>query len=325
MKKKFKTKTKNSILITGCAGFIGSNLVDFLLKKNFKIIGIDNLSTGNISFLSNALKNKRFSFVKQDLLNFSKIKKYFKGVDMVFHLSANADVRFGPKHPKKDIKQNLLVTSNVLEAMRINNVKKIIFSSTGSVYGEARQFPTPEESIFPVQTSLYGASKLACEGLIESYVEAFQMQCWIFRFVSVLGPRYSHGHVKDFFIKIIKNQTIDVLGNGFQKKSYIHVQDCIGAIYRCIRYYKNKVNILNIGNNNVVTVRQSLKKIQTILKNKSKAKYQKSIRGWIGDNPFILLCIKKLKKTGWKPKFSIMQSVEDTVFYLMKNHSKKKK
>ena len=315
-----RNKFKKYFLVTGCAGFIGSNLVDFLLKKNFKVIGIDNLSTGNIFFLSNALKNRRFKFVKQDLLNFKKIKKYFDGVDTVFHLSANADVRFGPKHPKKDIKQNLLVTSSVLEAMRLNKVEKIVFSSTGSVYGEASQFPTPEDSKFPIQTSLYGASKLACEGLIQSYVEAFKMKCWIFRFVSVLGPRYSHGHVKDFFIKIINNKPIDVLGNGFQKKSYIHVKDCINAIYKSISYYRNKVNILNIGNNEAITVRQSLEKIQLVLKNKSIPKYQKSIRGWVGDNPFILLCTKKLKKTGWKAKFSIMESIKDTVLFLKKNN-----
>jgi len=196
-----RNKFKKYFLVTGCAGFIGSNLVDFLLKKNFKVIGIDNLSTGNIFFLSNALKNRRFKFVKQDLLNFKKIKKYFDGVDTVFHLSANADVRFGPKHPKKDIKQNLLVTSSVLEAMRLNKVEKIVFSSTGSIYGETKQIPTPENAKFPFQTSFYGASKLACEGLIHAYCDNYNFQSWIFRFVSILGKDI----VMDMYLIFIKN------------------------------------------------------------------------------------------------------------------------
>lgn len=308
------------ILVTGCAGFIGSNLVDFFLKKNYSIIGIDNLSTGKIKFLDKALKNKRFIFVKEDLLKYSKIKKFFSNVKIVIHLSANADVRHGPKHPTKDLKQNLIVTSNILEAMRINGVKKIVFSSTGSVYGEAKEFPTPEDTFFPVQTSFYGSSKLSAEALISAYAHAFGIKCWIFRFVSVLGPRYTHGHVIDFYKKIItKRKTINVLGNGNQKKSYIHVYDCINAIYKSLKHFTDNVNIINIGHDNFITVKKSLKKIKRLMQSKQTAIYQNYTRGWIGDNPYIHLDIKKIKKTGWKPKIKILDAVEDTVNFIKNN------
>jgi UDP-glucose 4-epimerase len=308
------------ILITGCAGFIGSNLVDFFLRKKYSIIGIDNLSTGKIKFLNNALKSKKFEFVKKDLLKYSKIKKFFLNVELVIHLSANADVRRGPEHPKKDLKQNLIVTSNILEAMRENDVKKIIFASTGSVYGEAKEFPTPENTFFPVQTSFYGSSKLAAEALLSAYSHAFGIKCWIFRFVSVLGPRYTHGHIIDFYKKIItKKKTIEVLGNGNQKKSYIHVSDCIDAIYKSLKYFKDNINIINIGHDEFITVKQSLNKIKSLMKSKKKEIYQDNTRGWVGDNPYIYLDIKKLRKTGWKPKIKILEAVEDTVNFIKNN------
>ncbi len=310
---------KKKILVTGCAGFIGSNLVDFYLEKKYSIIGIDNLSTGKIIFIKNALKNKKFTFYRCDLLNLKKIEKYFKNIELVIHLSANADVRFGPTHPKKDLEQNLLVTSNVLEAMRLNNVKKIVFSSTGSVYGEAAEFPTPENSQFPIQTSLYGASKLASEAIISAYVESFKIQAWIFRFVSVLGPRYSHGHVIDFYKKIIKFKSIHVLGNGLQKKSYIHVKDCVDAIYKSLNFFKDKINIINIGHDECITVKQSLKKIKLLLRSNKKEIYQKKNKGWIGDNPYIWLSNSKLKQSGWRPSKPIMSSIEDTINYIKKN------
>ena len=233
---------KKKILITGCAGFIGSNLVDLLLKKNFTIVGIDNLSTGKKKNLFHALKNKNFRLFKIDLKNKKKIIRLFKKIDTVFHLAANADVRNGFKNPKKDLDENTIVTFNVLEAMRLNNVKKIVFSSTGSIYGETKQIPTPENASFPIQTSFYGASKLACEGLIQAYSDNYNFQCWIFRFVSILGKRYSHGHVFDFYKKLLKNNhNLDVLGDGNQKKSYLNILDCLDAIMIAINKSKKKL------------------------------------------------------------------------------------
>lgn len=311
---------KKTILVTGCAGFVGSNLVDFYLDKNFKVIGIDNFSTGLKENLKKALKNKKFKLVKADLLKDKDLGKLFKNVDIVFHLAANADVRFGPDNPKRDLEQNLIVTSNVLEFMRINKVKKIIFSSTGSVYGEATQFPTPENAKFPIQTSFYSASKLACEGLISSYAEAYNFKCWIFRFVSLLGPRYSHGHVIDFYNKIKIGKKLDVLGNGNQNKSYIHIYDCINAMHVSYKFFKKKINIINIGNNYSITVKQSLKQIQKLLKSNIKPTFQNNNRGWIGDNPYILLSTRKLRTSGWKPKYSIMESISHTLDFLKKNN-----
>jgi UDP-glucose 4-epimerase len=308
------------IIVTGCAGFIGSNLVDFFLRKNFIILGIDNLSTGNKSFLVNAKKNRNFSFIKEDLLNFKKIVKYFKNIDLVVHLSANADVRSGPVHPRLDLEQNLLVTSNILESMRINNVKKIVFSSTGSIYGEAKKIPTPENTNFPIQTSLYGASKLACEGLISAYCEAYNMRTWIFRFVSILGERYTHGHVIDFYKSLkINNKLLKVLGDGNQKKSYLYVKDCIEAIFLAIKKSNNKINIFNLGTNEYCKVKNSIKWICNELNIKPKLDYKGGKRGWIGDNPFIFLDTKKIRSLGWKPKLTIQQSIVKTVKYLQHN------
>ncbi len=308
-------------IVTGCAGFIGSNLVDRLLKdkKNF-VIGIDNFSTGNSKFLNEAKKSKNFKLIKADLLNLKKLKNSFKGGNIVFHLAANADVRFGVNNPRKDLEQNTIATQNVLEAMKLNNIKKIVFSSTGSVYGEASKIPTPENSPFPIQTSFYGASKVACEGLISAYCEGFDMQGYIFRFVSILGERYTHGHVFDFYKKLKKNpKKLEVLGNGKQRKSYLYVQDCIDAIFLSLKKSKQKLNIFNLGLNDYCEVDQSIKWICDELGLKPKLEYTGGNKGWIGDNPFIFLETKKMSKLGWRPKNSIKEGVLKTLKYLEKN------
>ncbi len=308
-------------IVTGCAGFIGSNLVDRLLKdkKNF-VIGIDNYSTGNIKFLNNAKKLKNFKFIKADLLNLNKLKNSFKGGDIIFHLAANADVRFGVNNPRKDLEQNTIATQNVLEAMKFNNIKKIVFSSTGSVYGEASVIPTPENSPFPIQTSFYGASKVACEGLISAYCEGFDVQGYIFRFVSILGERYTHGHVFDFYKKLKKDpKKLEVLGNGKQRKSYLYVHDCIDAIFLSLKKSKKKLNIFNLGLNDYCDVDQSIKWICDELGLKPKLEYTGGNRGWIGDNPFIFLETKKISKLGWRPKYNIKEGIVKTLKYLEKN------
>ncbi len=310
---------KKKILITGCAGFIGSNLVDFFLKKNIEIVGLDNLSTGNIKFLHNALKNKKFRFYKKDLFK-SEISNYFKNINTVYHLAANADVRFGLKHTKKDIDQNIIVTHKVLEAMRKNNVKKIMFSSTGSVYGESSQIPTKEDAPFPIQTSLYGASKTSAEGLISAYCEGFNFKSYIFRFVSILGERYSHGHVFDF-VKQLKNnkKKLYVLGDGNQRKSYLNIFDSINAIYKSMNYFNDKINIINLGTNESLTVKESIKIICDTLKCKPKLLFKGGKRGWVGDNPLIFLDTKKIRKSGWRPSFTIKESIKITTKYLLDN------
>lgn len=316
---------KKIILITGCAGFIGSHLVDFYLKKKFKVIGLDNLSTGNKFFLTSARKNKNFKFIRVDLFKDS-IEKYFRKIDTVYHLAANADVRFGLQHRKKDINQNILVTHKVLEAMKKNNVKKIMFSSTGSVYGDTRQIPTKETAPFPTQTSLYGASKISAESIISAYCEAYQMKSYIFRFVSILGDRYSHGHVFDFIKRLKDNKkSLYALGDGNQKKSYLNIKDCIDAIHKGMQYFDNKINIINLGTNEYVDVKSSIKYICQVLKLKPKINFKGGRRGWVGDNPLIFLNTKKIRSTGWKPKYTIEESIKITARYLLKNQSLFKK
>jgi UDP-glucose 4-epimerase len=229
-------------------------------------------------------------------------------------------VRFGTEHPRKDLEQNTIATYNVLEAMRANGIKKIAFSSTGSVYGEAPVVPTSEDGPFPIQTSLYGASKAAGEGLIAAYCEGFGFQSWIFRFVSILGERYTHGHVFDFYQKLKADPSrLPVLGNGKQRKSYLYVQDCMDAILLAMDKATDKVNIFNLGVDGYCELNDSISWICEELGVKPQLEYSGGDRGWIGDNPFIFLDTKKIQALGWKPKFTIRDGVIKTVEYLREN------
>lgn len=307
-------------IITGCAGFIGSSITDRLLSLGYQVTGIDNFSTGQRNFLADALLNPRFQLIEGDLLDLDLMKETFRGGDCVIHLAANADVRFGTEHPRKDLEQNTIATYNVLEAMRANGIKRIAFSSTGSVYGEAVVIPTPEDAPFPIQTSLYGASKLAGEGLIAAYCEGFDFQSWIFRFVSILGERYTHGHVFDFYKQLRKDSTqLRVLGNGQQRKSYLYIQDCIDAILLAIEKAIEKVNIFNLGIDAYCEVNDSIGWISETLGVDPQRYYTGGDRGWIGDNPFIFLDTAKIRALGWKPKLSIQEGVVKTIEYLKAN------
>ena len=309
-----------SIIVTGCAGFIGSNLVDRLLADGCQITGVDNFSTGQRMFLEGALAHPDFRLLEIDLLELAALKRAFAEGDVVFHFAANADVRFGTEHPSKDLEQNTIATYNVLEAMRANDIKKIAFSSTGSVYGESPVVPTPEDGLFPIQTSLYGASKVACEGLIAAYCEGFSFQSWIFRFVSILGERYTHGHVFDFYQKLKDDPSrLPVLGNGKQRKSYLYVQDCIDAILLAMDKANDKVNIFNLGVDGYCELNESIGWICEELGVKPKLEYSGGDRGWIGDNPFIFLDTKKIRSLGWEPKFEIRKGIIKTVEYLRAN------
>jgi UDP-glucose 4-epimerase len=309
-----------NFFVTGGAGFIGSNLVDRLLIEGNNVTIFDNFSTGLDNFIRDAGNNPRFSLIKGDLLDKDQLAAAMEGSDFVFHLAANADVRFGTEHPAKDLHQNTIATFNVLEAMRENSITKIAFSSTGSVYGEALVIPTPECAPFPVQTSLYGASKLAGEGLIQAYCEGFGFQSWIFRFVSILGERYTHGHVFDFYKQLLKHpDRLEVLGNGHQKKSYLYVQDCIDAIFCAMKNSHDKVNIYNLGTDEYCQVNDSIGWIADHLGLDPELRYTGGERGWIGDNPFIFLDCSKIRSLGWKPSCSIRDGIVKTLDYLQDN------
>ncbi len=264
--------------VTGNAGFIGSNLVDSLLQVGHEVVGYDNFSTGAPEFLRKAQESSNFRQVRGDSLDLGMLKQAMQGADLVFHLAANADVRLGATYPRKDLDQNTIATFNVLEAMRVNGIKRICFASTGSIYGEPKIFPTPEDCPFPVQTSLYGASKLAGEGLISAYCEGFGMQSYIFRFVSILGERYTHGHVFDFYLKLQANpDEIEVLGDGKQRKSYLYVKDCVEAIMTVIDHPEAQatVNIFNLGTDEYCQVDESLDWICQLLVVKPGRRYKR--------------------------------------------------
>jgi len=307
--------------ITGGAGFIGSNLVDRLLAAGHTVTAYDNFSTGQLRFLEAAVQHPAFRLVEGDLMDLPQLTEAIAGHDVVFHLAANADVRFGTQHPRKDLEQNTIATFNVLEAMRANGVRRVAFSSTGSIYGEPEIFPTPENAPFPIQTSLYGASKLACEGLLQAYAAGFDFQVYIFRFVSILGERYTHGHVFDFYKKLLADPGyIEVLGNGRQRKSYLYVQDCIDAMLMVMEHVHDPVNIYNLGTDEYCTVDDSLDWICEHLGVNPERRYTGGERGWIGDSPFIFLDTTKVRSLGWQPKLTIRMGVIRTLEYLQANH-----
>jgi UDP-glucose 4-epimerase len=306
--------------VTGAAGFIASNLVDRLLRDCHDVVGYDNFSTGQRRFLSDAVRSDRFSLIEGDVLDPNRLSTAMRGCDFVFHLAANADVRFGTDHPRKDLEQNTIATFNVLEAMRANGVSRIAFSSTGSIYGEPETHPTPETAPFPVQTSLYGASKLAGEGLIQAYCEGFGFQGFIFRFVSILGERYSHGHVFDFYQQLRGTpDALRVLGDGRQRKSYLYVQDCIDAMLTVIDRSEEKVNIFNLGADEYCQVNDSIGWIADHLGLNPVRTYTGGARGWIGDSPFIFLDTSRIRAFGWQPKLSIREGIVRTLDYLRAN------
>ncbi|MGH9630044.1 MAG: NAD-dependent epimerase/dehydratase family protein [Bryobacteraceae bacterium] len=303
--------------ITGAAGFIGSNLADRLLSLDHNVVGYDNLSTGQLRFVEHAANHTGFSLVQADLMDREVLAEAMAGSDIVFHFAANADVRFGAEHPRKDLDQNTIATWNVLEAMRISGVPRIAFSSTGSIYGEPGIFPTPEDAPFPVQTSLYGASKLGAEGLIQAYSETFQIQGYIFRFVSILGERYSHGHVFDFYQQLKQhNNKLHVLGNGKQRKSYLYVGDCIEGILMAIAKADSRISIFNLGTDEYCEVNDSISWICSELQLSPTISYAGGERGWIGDSPFIFLDCSRIRALGWKPALTIRDAVVRTVNYL---------
>ncbi len=313
------------VFITGAAGFVGSSLADRLLGSGLEVVGWDNFSTGQQEFIADARASDRFTLIRGDNLDLPALTRAMAGCDTVFHLAANADVRFGLEHPRKDLEQNTIATFNVLEAMRANGIKRIAFSSTGSVYGEASVIPTPEDHAFPVQTSLYAASKVAGEAMIQAYCEGFGFEGYIFRFVSILGERYTHGHVLDFYKQLLQHPDhLKVLGDGTQRKSYLYVQDCLSAILHVIgragaASAKHHVQIFNLGTEEYVRVNDSIRYICEHMGIQPRLEYSGGSRGWVGDNPFIFLDTARVRSTGWNTTLTIKDSIIRTLQWLQKN------
>jgi UDP-glucose 4-epimerase len=310
-------ENKMRYFVTGCAGFIGSSLTDRLLADGHSVVGYDNLSTGREIFLARACEHAAFRLVRGDILDGAALGAAMRDSDAVFHLAANADVRFGAERPGIDLEQNTVGTHRVLEAMRTNGVRRIAFASSGSVYGEAALIPTPEDAPFPIQTSLYGASKCAAEGLLAAYSAAYGLQAHIFRFVSILGERYTHGHVFDFMKQLRADpRSLRVLGDGRQRKSYLYVGDCVDAMLLAVAHAREPVSILNLGTDEYCELSASIAWICTALGAAPAVEYAGGERGWIGDNPFLYLDTRKIRALGWQPRLSIREAVERTVRYL---------
>jgi UDP-glucose 4-epimerase len=307
------------ILVTGAAGFVGSNFVDAALARGHEVVGFDDFSTGKELFLVDAGKNPRFSLVRGDLQHLpALIAALPRGTDQVVHFAANADVRRGTEQPRKDLDVNTIGTWNVLEAMRHQGVSRILFSSTGSVYGEPTVFPTPEDAPFPEQTSLYGASKLAGEALIAAYCHGYGFTGMVFRMVSVLGPRYTHGHIFDFIKKLrLDPTTLPVLGDGSQNKSYLHVNDLVAAFFTVIDRPTPGYRVLNVGHEGSLQVKDSVALITARLGLSPRIAYSGGQRGWIGDSPRIQLATNRLQKLGWSATRSLQEAVRETVDYLV--------
>jgi UDP-glucose 4-epimerase len=281
------------------------------------VVGYDNFSTGQEGFLAQARESRHFRLVRGDVLNPQILGEAMRGAEFVFHLAANADVRFGTAHPAKDLEQNTIATHNVLETMRQHGVRRMAFSSTGSVYGESPVIPTPEDAPFPIQTSLYAASKLAGEGLIAAYCTGFGFQSYIFRLVSILGERYTHGHVADFYRQLRAHpDTLTVLGDGRQRKSYLYVRDCVDAMLIATGRSGDSVNIFNVGHDAYCQVNDSIGWICTALGVTPKVEYLGGDRGWAGDNPIIFLDTRRIRALGWRPTLSIQEGVIKTLQYL---------
>jgi UDP-glucose 4-epimerase len=304
------------VLVTGGAGFIGSHLVDHLVASGGRVTVFDNFSTG---FRENLQHDDALRVIEGDLLG-DDIQSAMRGVDFVFHLAANADVKDNLKEPRKCVEQNVVATQNVLEAMRAASVRDIAFASTGSVYGEAVVIPTPEDAPFPVQTSIYATSKVAAEGLLTSYALGFGLRTWIFRFVSVLGPRYSHGHVIDFWRMLKRDaSSLVVLGNGKQKKSYLHVSDCVRAMLVAVERGSDSINVFNLGHGDWVEVDESIAIITRAMGVSPTLRYTGGERGWVGDSPRILLDTARIRALGWAPTKTIAESIADTLRFLVDN------
>ena len=310
-----KNKT---IMVVGGAGFIGSHIVDHLIHLEANVIVYDNLSTGNPYYIKHQAENIRF--IKGDILETAKLTKAMEGVAVVFHLAANADVRGGIENTRIDLEQNVLGTHSVLEAMKNQQVRKIAFSSSATVYGEPDVFPTPENYEL-IQTSVYGASKLAGEAYIEAYCEYYDMQSFIFRFVSWIGERYSHGVIYDFVKKLQNNPNqLEILGNGLQKKSYLYVKDGVTGIFKAMEVFKKKKNIFNLGHTDYIPVTDLAGIVidEMGLKN-VEFRFTGGDRGWIGDSPLVSLDVSKLNNNGWRAETSLEEGIRRTTRYLLDN------
>ena len=297
---------KMKCFITGGAGFIGSHLADRLISEGNEVTVYDNLSLGKKQFVERHFSNPKFKFVHADLLEFEKLTDSMKGSDIVFHLASNSDIIKSAKNPEIDLEQGTIVTQKVLEAMRVSGLKKIVFTSSNVVYGEAVKSPTAEDYGPLLPISFYGASKLACEALISAYCHNFDFNAWIYRFGNIVGKRPTHGVVPDFYRKLKKNSAVlEVLGDGNQSKPYVEVHDCVDGVLFGLKNSREQINMFNLGTIGAVYVKDIAGIVikEMGLKNVN-IKFAGGNRGWPGDVHTVRLDVSKLESLGWRPKYS---------------------
>jgi UDP-glucose 4-epimerase len=308
-------------LVTGGAGFIGSSLAERLLDEGVEVVVYDNFSTGQRQFVERLAASPLGRVVEGDILDSPRLSDAMRGCDIVFHLAANADVRHGLEHPDRDLRQNTIGTFTVLETMRNAGVRRVVFSSTGSVYGEPVVFPTPEDCPFPRQTSLYAASKLAGEALLQAFCEGYGFSGVILRFVSIVGERYTHGHLFDFYRSLLADPScLRVLGDGRQRKSYLYIGDCIDAILRLASlHHEPGSSVYNLGTDEVTDVDRSVAAVCRHLAVEPEIIHGGGARGWVGDSPLIHLDCTRLRGLGWNPTLSIDAAVHRTLCWFDEN------
>jgi UDP-glucose 4-epimerase len=306
---------KLKVFVTGGAGFIGSHLVDRLMADGNRVTVYDNLTSGKREFIEHHMAKRDFKLVRADLLELDRVKAAIAGHDVVFHLSANPDARWGIENTQLDLKQETIATYNVLESMRLSGVKRIVFSSSGTIYGETPVIPLPEDYGPVLPASLYGAGKLACEGLISAFCVTFDMQSWIFRFANVVGRRTTHGVIFDFMNKLKQNPSeLEILGDGSQCKPYLHVEDCISGILFGFKSSRDKINVFNLGCSsatNVTTIAKML--VQEMGLNNVKFKYTGGDRGWPGDIPQVRFNVQKMSNLGWNARYTSDEAVKKAI------------
>ncbi|MFH1724580.1 MAG: NAD-dependent epimerase/dehydratase family protein [Elusimicrobiota bacterium] len=304
--------------VTGGAGFIGSHIVDRLIRGGRRVTVYDNLSTGRRLFLRRHRGQARLRFVRGDILDEARLRRAMRGHDTVFHFAANADVRGGVRDTRVDLEQNTIGTHRVLEAMRRTGARRVVFASSATVYGEPERFPTPEDAPL-IQTSLYGAAKASAEHLIEAYGNYFGIQGRIFRFVSWVGERYTHGVVCDFVRKLRRSpRALEIMGDGRQRKSYLDVRDGIAGIFAALRSGKGRTQVYNLGHRGVLTV-DAVADIVRAEMGLGSVRYRHTggVRGWPGDSPVVLLDTRRIRALGWRPKVPIPDGIRATVRYLL--------
>jgi UDP-glucose 4-epimerase len=307
------------VVVTGGAGCIGSDLVGALLSRGEEVIAVDNLSSGKLEHVSPFFDHAGFRFVEGDLLDISLLGPLLSGVDFVYHLAANPDVKFTPgDRTDKDLQQNTIATYNVLESMRTNSVRKLAFSSTSAIYGISPIQPIPESAFLPNPISLYGATKLACEAEISAFQHLFGMQCWIFRFANIVGPKarkVGRTVISDFVNRLRQDpRKLLILGNGLQAKSYLLSEECVEAMLYVVYHAGAPLNIYNLGCDDSLSVNRIAEMVVEAMELKDVAfEYTGTEGGWPGDVPRFRLDVEALNRLGWKARYTSEQAVASAI------------